>query len=322
MAYLNPLTGQPRDPNFTPLPNGGDSGSVYDPARGKFVSPGEAQGDQVATPPVRVVPPNPNQATPDNPNPPGGTPTPNSDVANRSAWLSNVFQSFGYTPTAEELQSFMGIAGGTVNDLTRGRTMVANYVNTVRQMQDANANDPSKQILADEKGFFNDTQAKAAGFIKDSQGLYQQAKDLSSQAPKLFGSMTPEQIDAYLAPLKNELDAGKADTEGASARRGLAGSSTELNALAGADAVYKENVIKSGLDIGLQEQQQQEALLTGEAGTLMNSGITELGQLPGISNQIATTGAGISKTLQDQALLKGEAPLNLTSTSTLQAKAA
>lgn len=204
-----------------------------------------------------------------------------ADVARKA------FESFGYTPTDEEVSSISNAFG---YGQARGVSAIASYVTAVKNMQNAEANNPLKQVFADEKGFFNDTQMKAGQ-------TFDQAISTTKQPPKLFGGLTPEQIDQYLAPATQAARAGSANLEGAYARRGLAGSNVEANALADSNRQYKENVLSTGLQIGLSDQAKQQEMLANLSQLLY-------GQLPGLQGQIQGTAGTLSDQSRSDAALK------------------
>lgn len=194
--------------------------------------------------------------------------------------VKDAFQRYGYTPTQAEIDS---LAVGYDPHLGAGlaQSFVANYVNAVKNQQNLMANDPTRQVLANERGFFNDTQAKAAGYAGKAEGYAQNLQDLSKQAPQLFGSLTPDQVDAYLAPLKTKFAQSDAALEGNIARRGIAGSSTEASVLGDLNNQFKENILSTGLNIGLTEQQQRENILSNLYGETLGASTNLYSLLPG-----------------------------------------
>lgn len=207
--------------------------------------------------------------------------------------IKGSFDSFGYQATDAEIASLMGTAEGQTGGEQRGLEAVGNYVSTVRQQQNLEANNPLKQVLSDEKGFYNDTQAKMADLYGKVTG-----------APQLFGGMTPDQIDQYLAPVKRAHDQAISGVESTFARRGLPGSSLEANALAEQSKLYGEDVLKTGLDVGLQHQGNLLSLynnLTGVSGSSLG--------------RQANDAAGIESTAEGNLATKTQLPLFLNSYS-------
>jgi hypothetical protein len=187
--------------------------------------------------------------------------------------IRKVMESFGFHPTDAEVAQFEGI------DVVGGGAAIANYVNTRTQQLQAEANNPLKTYMEQET-------ARRADFEKQSTQLYDQLQQTISAAPKLFGSLTPEQIQAYIAPITQAAKEGSAGLEGDMARRGIAGSSIEANALADAQRKYQENILSQGLTIGMNEQntaanaiQNRLSQLFGAAGnttSLLGSAATNL----------------------------------------------
>jgi hypothetical protein len=163
---------------------------------------------------------------------------PQFDAAN----VKRTMESFGFKPTDAEVAQFTGI------DFVGGGAAIANYVNTRTQQLQAEANNPLKEFMAQET-------TRRADFEKQSTQLYDQLQQTISAAPKLFGSLTPEQIQAYIAPITQASKEGSSNLEGDYARRGITGSSIEANALADMQRKYQENVLSQGLTIGMNEQQ-------------------------------------------------------------------
>lgn len=154
------------------------------------------------------------------------------------------FKNFGVDATPEEVAMFTGV------DYIGGGSAIGNYVATKKAQAERQANDPLKAVLAAQKSFGEAQAALASGDRDTAAKLYDQLFSTLQTAPKLFGNMTPEQVNTYLAPIK-------ASVEGDSARRGLTGSSTEMNALTG-------NTLKAGLDVGLTLQDKQAAAIQSE----------------------------------------------------------
>ena len=182
--------------------------------------------------------------------------------------IQDAFLNFGYTPSKEELASlsptYAGEGGGT-----RGNASVAAYVNTVRLLQEQKQNDPLNQVIADERGFFSDTARKAAEDEANLKGPV-----------KLFGGLSEDQINQYLSPLNQSTMESGARLEGDAARRGIAGSSTEMNALAENERLFRQNVLSTGLNIGLSERDRTAQLL-GTRYNLLAGSLGRQGQVAG-----------------------------------------
>lgn len=246
---------------------------------------------------------------------PSNIPTGTEDDIRRENQITRWFADFGYKASQAEINSMLILAGGTSQDLQRGRSLIANYVNTLRSVQEANANDPTKQVLADEKGFFNSQQTRAAKLEGDADQVYSELKSTFGQAPKLFGGLNEEDINKYLAPLRTEFDKSGANLQGAAARRGLAGSSTELNTIAENERQFRENALSLGVQTGMAEQASQRNVLQSRINQLSGMSETALGTLPGSLSRQGALAQNINAGTQNLALLKGQLPLYLQSYS-------
>lgn len=189
--------------------------------------------------------------------------------------LQEAFRSFGYEPTQEEIDMMIPAFSGRYNIEQTGRTAIANYVNSVRKEEERRKNDPLLKFVEEQRG-------KVAGFEKESESVYQELKGIIQKAPKLFGSLTDEQIDQYLAPIRRASQESSARVEGAMGRRGMVGSSTEANALAEQDRLFQQNALSTGLQVGLTQQEQEARILQNR--------LTELAQKYGIG--ISAIGGG------------------------------
>lgn len=202
-------------------------------------------------------------------------------------WRQNIinsFISFGYYPTEAEVSSLVQSSSGSGGTET-GQAAVATYVNYQKAEIQRQQNDPLKAY-----------QTKAYQLSQDqanrSQNLYKQAQDLLSQAPKLFGSFTPEQIQQYLAPLQTAFEKAQATTQTANARSGIAGSSIEANALQAGNTQFQENVLSQGLSVGMQQQQNQANALLGEAQTLFGGSQQNFGAAGPAAGQMSSQNLG------------------------------
>lgn len=207
--------------------------------------------------------------------------------------VETAFKNFGLSATPEEIAQFSGV------DYVGGGTAIANYVQTKKSMLEREANDPLKKVLEAQQTFTAAQQARAEGLTKESDALFTQLMGKLSEAPKLFGNLTPEQINTYMAPIK-------AQVEGDIARRGLAGSSTEINALT-------QNATKAGLDVGRELQTQQASALQNEIASkrgLLSGAVNATAQ--GLNMQGNTAGE-ISQGARDDERFLSSLPLYLRS---------
>lgn len=243
---------------------------------------------------------------------PSGT----SDEQQRQTSIFRWFTDFGYEPSAAEVDAFLNLAGGTNVDLERGRSMIANYVHAVQSAQEANANDPSRQVLADEKGFFNSQQQRAVKLEGSADQVYNELHSTFGKAPKLFGGLDENQINEYLDPLKSTFAQSGANTESAYARRNLTGSSTEANAIAENERKFRENVLNTGLNVGLNEQGNERQILQNRINQLQGDYQQAYGFLPGSLGRQGGVAQNIGASDMNLALLKGSLPLYLNSYST------
>lgn len=186
--------------------------------------------------------------------------------------INQAFRSFDYTPSKEEIDSLIPIVNSRTGGAERGRAAVATYVQTVRSQQERRKNDPLNQVIADERGFFTETEKRASGYEKQLEGPV-----------KLFGGLDQSQIDQYLNPLSRSAAEGSARLEGAANRRGIAGSSTEFQTLADNERRYREDVLSQALQVGLAERERTTQLLTQQYGLLPGS-LARQGQIAGIQS--------------------------------------
>jgi hypothetical protein len=194
--------------------------------------------------------------------------------------VTNSFKAFGYTPTEEELSQFIPIALGEHGAADRAYGSVASYVNAVRLEQERKQNDPLNQVIADERGFFNETEKRVADLEGRTTGPIE-----------LFGGLSEDQINKYLAPLGQQTQESSARLAGAAGRRGITGSSTEYNALAENERKYKENVLAAGLDVGMKERTRLTGMLEQQYGLLPGS----LSRQAGIVGQQSAAAADASR---------------------------
>ena len=236
--------------------------------------------------------------------------------------LNKIFAEFGYSPTQAELTSMQSAFGGANNAATKaaGVSAIGQYVNYMNQMKKFEESDPLTALQTRMNNMVDQNQAAV-------QNLSKQLQDTLSSAPQLFGSLAPDQIQEYLAPLKSSFDQPMASVQSTMASRGLGAGSTEANALAQTGQQFNQVVLQQGLNIGMTAQtnkanalQAQINNLFGQTGTAMsisgnaasqqskqNLGTSQLiGSLPsvlsaqalqqGAFNTQATSGGGFQDT--------------------------
>ncbi len=197
-------------------------------------------------------------------------------------WKSNIITSFlhfGYEPTETEVAQLIPTSAGE-GGYERGQTAVANYVSAQKAATDRKANDPLKGFSEQQQGL-SDTQRAESG------DLFQKALDVYKSAPQLFGGLKPEQIQQYLAPVNEAAKTGVAGVEGAFGRRNLVGSSIEANALAEQGRLYQQNVLATGLQLGLEQQGQLANLLQGRSANLLGAAEGAQGRLGAAKGQLS-----------------------------------
>lgn len=223
--------------------------------------------------------------------------------------IEQAFKDFGYTPTKAELDIFDQIqrAAGPKNfgrtySPGAARSAVGAYVEAYKQIEKRKAEDPLNPYVAQEK-------ARGDEMTRLSQEAYDKLTQLYQQAPQLFGSMNEQQISQYLAPLQDQFNRSLAQVEGAFSRRGLVGSNIEASAMGEQGRLFNQNVLNTGLQVGLQQQQnlgnayqnRSTAMLQGADAAYGRQG-QALGQLSSISAQEAQMLASLPSYLQNQAL--------------------
>lgn len=186
----------------------------------------------------------------------------------------STFKSYGVDLTPAEVNLFAGQDSGP--GLAQA---MASFAQTKTEQMKQEANNPLKTFLDDEK-------VRRQGFEDKANGLYSQLQDTISAAPKLFGNLSPDQINQYLAPITQAAKEGSANLQGDFARRNIAGSSIEANALADAQRKYQENILSTGLNLGMNTQQAQASAIqnrinqlfgaSGQSSGLMGSGAGQL----------------------------------------------
>lgn len=219
----------------------------------------------------------PNQIT----DPTGGAPNFN---------IYDVFKSFGYTPTQAEINQLAPSFMGRKDVYQIGSSAVAQYVETQRKIQEQQANDPLIKYVEEQK-------TRAADLSTKAQDLYGQQQKILSSAPQLFGNLTPDQINEYLAPVVQSAKENSANLEGAFARRNLAGSSIEANALTGANREFLQNVLAQGLNIGLNQQKQQSDSIEKQIAQLFNQAGISTSQVGAGTSQLSQQDFNNAQTL-------------------------
>jgi hypothetical protein len=198
-------------------------------------------------------------------------------------WEANIvnsFLGFGYEPTKEEVQSLIPTSAGE-GGYQRGQAAVADYVRAQKAAQERVANDPLNAVRDEERG-------RASSLETQSGDLFQQALNIYKAAPQLFGGLQPDQIQQYLAPLQEQFKTGLAGVEGAFGRRNLAGSSIEANSLAEQQRLYQQNVLATGLQLGLDQQTNQANLLSNRSSTLFSGAEGSRGRLLSGTGQLSS----------------------------------
>jgi len=225
--------------------------------------------------------------------------------------ITSAFSAFGYTPSEAEIEQLIPIVNTRTGGAERGRAAVANYVQTVRIQQERKKNDPLNQVIADERGFFTDSQRQAQEYQDKAQGEQKRLEETIGAAPKLFGSLTEDQISQYLAPTDRAQKQASARLEGAAARRGIAGSSTEFQTLADSERQYREDVLNQALQLGIQLKQAQVNAIQGNVNNLTNTGSQFRGFLPGSLQRQGAIAGQQSEMAFDEANYMSELPIYL-----------
>lgn len=225
--------------------------------------------------------------------------------------ITSAFGAFGYTPSETEIEQLIPIVNTRSGGAERGRAAVANYVQTVRNQQERKKNDPLNQVIADERGFFTDSERQAQEYQDKSQAEQKRLESTIREAPQLFGSLTPEQIDQYLKPTSRAAEESSARLEGAAARRGIAGSSTELQTLADNERKYREDVLSQALQLGIQLKEAQVNTIQSNVNNLKGVGDQFRGFLPGSLQRQGAIADTQSKMAFDEVNYLNELPIYL-----------
>lgn len=224
---------------------------------------------------------------------------------NRKIWVQRMFDSYGITPPPGVIDAL------TLNIPTDDQQGMASYevgsfVNAVNELNKAAAADPMSKILVDEQNALT----SATGEADKYAGMVQ---DVYTNAPKLFGSMTPDQIDMYLAPMKRQFDYSFGAVQGAAAKRGNTGSSLEAQAMADSSKSFNEDVLSAGLNVGMTQQQNQ----AGQLENLFNQYMAMKNNMGGL---IQGTGGMMSDQLYRNAQFMAQLPMLLNANATQQAQ--
>lgn len=208
--------------------------------------------------------------------------------------IEDVFKSFGYTPTQAEINALAPAFQVGTNTGTTGTSAVANYV--IAHQQLAGAQSQIQGNLLSEQQAANANETLSNILEQHGEDAYKSASDIFTKAPQLFGSLTSDQVNTYLAPLKTQFDYATGATEGASNARGLAGSSINAAAQATGANQFKQSVLQAGLSVGQTQQQQQAALLQSLGQSLF--GASASAKTAGVNySSLANTSAGQNATL-------------------------
>lgn len=176
-------------------------------------------------------------------------------------------------PTEAEIHIFSGMDTGY-----GAMQAISEYANTMEKEQERQRNDPLKAFQDMATEFSKDQ-------INQSKVLQTQLQDLSASAPKLFGSLTPDQVQEYLKPLQQSFKEASAVTETAAARTGTAGSSLSAQAQSQQQEKFQENVLSTGLSVGMTEKQNQEQIMAQRIAQLYGGGASALGLVGNAAGQ-------------------------------------
>lgn len=213
--------------------------------------------------------------------------------------VKKYLQDYGLTPTAEEIASLGGLTSGY-----GGEQAIAQYALAKKQQMERVANDPLNKVLAAQQSFTAAQDAAAKGDFASADKLFEELRGVMGEAPKLFGNLTPEQVDQYIAPLKQQFAEADAATQTGSGVRGLTGSSVEANARAGEATKFKQNLVSTGLTVGMTQQQQKETLMQQEIARRSGVGTSRVAATAtGLGLQGQSGGQLSSQAQADQALL-------------------
>jgi hypothetical protein len=201
--------------------------------------------------------------------------------------IRGVFKSFGYTPTDAEVQAFNEAFGEGRSGFAAGTSVVAQYVNFKNQEAQRMASDPLTGLQTRMNNIIDQN-------TKSVTGLSQQLQDTLSAAPQLFGSMTPDQIGEYLKPLQTSFNTQMSQVQSTLASRGLGASSTEANALAQTNQQFQEQVLNTGLNIGMTSQKNKADALQQQINNLFGQTSQAMGITGGAAEKQSSQNLGQS----------------------------
>lgn len=225
--------------------------------------------------------------------------------SNREVWVQRMFEQYGYTPDPGVIAA-LTIGIPTDDQAGVAEFEVGAFMNAVNQLNKAAASDPLTKILAQENSAIASDQSLTDKYGSELESVYQ-------QAPKLFGSLTPDQIDEYLQPAKTAFDYSEGAVQTAAAARGNTGSSLEADALAQTKQQFDQGVLATGLQVGQQQQQNQASVIQ----QLYNQKLQQQNLLYGLQQQ---TGGQLSTQNYNNAQFLAQLPLLLNSYATQQAQ--
>lgn len=235
----------------------------------------------------------------------------------RRGLVQQSFADFGYTPTDLEVDSLVPAIGSDQQEgIIRGE--IGNYLTALTQLKGAQGVVQGLTRTAQDSV----TEAKKLGgqYSTSAEAGYKQAQDVLSQAPQLFGALTPDQISSYLAPLQRQFDYGLGGVQTAAGARGLVGSSLEAQAMAQAQKQFQEDVLNQGLQLGLSSQVNRANLLQslgsqrfglaqqqyGLAPQYLNLGLLGSSQNIGLAEDLAQLPAQIQSNAVAQMALRNQ----------------
>lgn len=198
--------------------------------------------------------------------------------------IKTLLQRYGLAnPTAAEIAIFEGIdvIGGAAE------AAIGAYANAKTSEMARQKNDP----LA---AYQELTQKYTADSITSAGNLYNQLQGVLSEAPKLFGGLTPDQVQSYLAPLQTSYKTALSNVQGIIASRGLSASSTENAALAETNKQFQDQVFSTGLDVGMKSQQAKANSIQAQINNLFGFGTSAMGESGAAARQRSAQDLGQS----------------------------
>ena len=209
--------------------------------------------------------------------------------------IEDVFKSFGYTPTQAEISALAPAFEGRTNVGQTGTSAVAEYVQAHQALGDAQS--AIKGNLLDEQTAAKNAQTLGQVLETQGQEAYDAAANVYAQSPKLFGSLTADQIGDFLAPAKAAFEQAQGKTSGDIASRGLGASSIEGGALGQNLTQFMQSVLSQGLSVGMTQQQNQAGVLQNKGSQLMGAGQQQFSLAPqyeGLANASAANSATVA----------------------------